>query len=309
VRVSASVGIAFSGRGDRVPDLVLSDADDAMYQAKRAGGSRHQVIDLRERSRSDLRSSLEQDLRGAAERGELRVEYQPIVNTVDGTIVSVEALLRWDHPQRGPIAPTVAIPLAEQSSTICEIGRWVLERACADRNRLQGALPGQTLGVCVNVSPHQLLARDFCQSVEDVLAATDTPADVLTLEMTEGVYVEDGERALVVLQDLHRTGVHLALDDFGTGYSSLAYLRRFPIDDIKIDRSFITGLEHEPAAAAIVGAVIDLAHVLDMSVIAEGVETSDQRDQLLALGCDSCQGFYFALPTRADDLERQLRLQ
>jgi len=309
VSVSASVGIAFSGRGDTLPEQVLNEADEAMYQAKRAGGARHQLIDLRERVLDQRRAELEADLRVAAGRGELRVEYQPIVRTVDGEITAIEALLRWDHPERGLISPTVAIPIAEQSDLISEIGCWVLERACIDRNRLQQAKPRPDLEVCVNVSPHQILGEGFCGTVERVLAATATPPRLVTLEMTESVYVEDTERAQVVLADLKGLGVQLALDDFGTGFSSLGYLEQFPIDIVKIDQSFVARLGRAPANAAIVRAVIDLAHALKMTVIAEGVETADQHDELAALACDSCQGFYFAPPMSADDLERQLQLR
>jgi diguanylate cyclase (GGDEF)-like protein len=309
VSVSASVGIAFSGPGENVPDQVLNDADEAMYQAKRAGGGRHQLIDLRQRCRDQRRAGLAADLRLAAVRNELRVEYQPIVRTVDGEITAVEALLRWEHPEQGLISPAVAIPIAEQSNLICDIGQWVLERACIDRNSLQHANPRSALGVCVNVSPHQLLSEGFCSTVQGVLTATTTPPELLTLEMTEGVYVEDTERAQVVLADLKSIGVLLALDDFGTGFSSLSYLEQFPIDIVKIDQSFVARLGREsPVSAAIVRSVVDLAHALNMGVIAEGVETTDQLDELATLACDSCQGFYFAPPMTAVDLERQLQL-
>jgi EAL domain-containing protein (putative c-di-GMP-specific phosphodiesterase class I) len=280
-----------------------------MYQAKRAGGARHQLVDLRERVRNQRRTDLEADLRVAAKHGELRVEYQPIVRTVDGEITAIEALLRWDHPERGLIGPTVAIPIAEQSDLILEIGRWVLERACLDRHRLQQAKPQPDLQVCVNVSPHQLLGAVFSDTVQSVLSATATPPQMLTLEMTESVYVEDTERAQVVLADLKSLGVQLALDDFCTGFSSLGYLEQFPVDIVKIDRSFVARLGNAPASTAIVRAVIDLAHALNLAVVAEGVETTDQHGELTALACDSCQGFYFAPPMATGDLERQLQLR
>jgi diguanylate cyclase (GGDEF)-like protein len=309
VRVSASVGIAFSGRGDRVPEQVLNDADEAMYQAKRAGGAHHRLIDLRERVLNERSSDLEADLRAAAGRGELRLDYQPLVRTVGGEITGIEALLRWDHPARGLISPTVTIPIAEQSGLITEIGLWVLERACMDRGLLQQARPKPDLQVCVNVSPHQILGEGFCCTVERVLAATSTPPDLVTLEMTETVYIEDTARVQVVLADLKAVGVQLALDDFGTGFSALRYLEQFPIDVVKIDQSFVARLGHAPESSAIVRAVIDLAHALKMVVVAEGVETSHQHDELVALACDSCQGFYFAPPMSAPDLERQLQLR
>jgi diguanylate cyclase (GGDEF)-like protein len=307
VNVTASVGIAFAGLGDNVPDQILHDADEAMYQAKRAGGSRHQLIDLRERLHTETRASLEQDLRTAAARGELSLGYQPIVRTSDGQITGVEALLRWNHPERGSIPPLMLISIAEQSDLVIDIGSWVLERACGDFHRITKEWRQPQLELHVNISPHQLMGRDFCRTVETALESTGHEPSLLTLEMTESVYVEDGERALVVLEDLKRMGVRLALDDFGTGYSSLSYLQRFPIDAVKIDRGYTAKLGQDPASGVIVAAVIDLAHALGKTVIAEGVETTDQRNLLSSLGCDCCQGHFFAFPMAADDLERQLR--
>ncbi len=307
VSVTASVGIAFAGRGDNVPDQVLHDADEAMYQAKRAGGSRHQLIDLRERVHTQTRASLEHDLRGAAVRGELSLGYQPIVRTADGHITGMEALLRWNHPLRGPISPLLLISIAEQTDLVIDIGSWVLEQACADFHRMNRDRLQPPLELHVNVSPHQLMGRDFCQSVERALASTGHPPAQLTLEMTESVYVEDGQRALVVLEDLKRMGVRLALDDFGTGYSSLSYLQRFPIDAVKVDRAYISKLGQDPASGVIVAAVIDLAHALGKAVIAEGVETADQQSRLSSLGCDYCQGYYFAGPMTPDETDQQLR--
>jgi EAL domain-containing protein (putative c-di-GMP-specific phosphodiesterase class I) len=289
-----------------VPEQVLNDADEAMYQAKRAGGARHQLIDLRERNRVDHRDNLERDLRGAAARSELRLDYQPIVRTTDAEITGVEALLRWDHPQLGLISPDTVIPLAEQSDLIVDIGRWVLHRACTDVIRLQAVNPNRPLGICVNVSPHQLMAQGWCDDVQEVLRVTGTNPASLRLEMTESVYVEDSDRAMIVLDELKKLGVGIALDDFGTGYSSLSYLLKFPIDVVKIDRRFIAKLGHQPVSAAIVGAIVNLAHVLDQAVVAEGVETAHQHHQLTSIGCDSCQGFYFARPMPVDELERQL---
>ena len=305
--VTASVGIAFAGRGDNVPDQVLHDADEAMYQAKRAGGSRHQLIDLRERVHTETRASLEQDLRGAAARGELSLGYQPIVRTIDGQITGMEALLRWNHPERGPISPLMLISIAEQTDLVIDIGCWVLERACKDFHRVNKRRGQPDLELHVNISPHQLMGRDFCMSVEKALESTGHAPGLLTLEMTESVYVEDGERALVVLEDLKRIGVRLALDDFGTGYSSLSYLQRFPIDAVKIDRGYTAKLGQDPASGVIVAAVIDLAHALGKAVIAEGVETQDQHGRLSSLGCDFCQGHYFAGTMSPDELDQQLR--
>jgi diguanylate cyclase (GGDEF)-like protein len=306
VEITASVGIAFSGRGDQLSERLLEDADTAMYQAKRKGGARQQIVDLRERDRGVQLARLERDLHGAPERGELRAEYQPIVDTRDGRIAGVEALLRWDHPSRGLVAPNVLVPLAEQSGLITEIGRWVLEQACPDRHRwINGGT--NELSMSVNVSAHQLMSPDYAAGVAAVLARTDTDPKLVTLEMTESVFVQDGERALVVLSELKHLGVSLALDDFGTGYSSLNYLKRFPIDIVKIDRGFVADMEYDGASQAIVFAVIELAHTLGMTVVAEGVETIAQHTQLSSLDCDSCQGYYFARPMSAAALDQLMR--
>jgi diguanylate cyclase (GGDEF)-like protein len=303
IEISASIGIAFAGRGEDVPERLIQDADIAMYQAKHNGGAHHQIIDLRERQTAQQRTTLQRDLRGAVERGELRAAYQPIVRTEDGVLVGVEALLRWDHPTRGAISPTTIIPLAEQSGLISKIGHWVLQRACTDRNRWNQQPGRQDLGVAVNVSAYQLMAPDFVAGVADVLATTRTRPDLLTLEITESVFVQDAERALVVLHELKQLGVALALDDFGTGYSSLSYLQRFPIDVVKIDQAFTSELSWDRASHAIVSAVIYLAHQLDMAVVAEGVETAEQLRQVATLGSESCQGFYFARPMSAESLD------
>jgi diguanylate cyclase (GGDEF)-like protein len=302
VEISASVGIAFTGLGEHVPEQLLQDADIAMYQAKRKGGHNHQVIDLREQQLLERGVSLQSDLRGALGRGEMRVEYQPIVHTDDGRIIGVEALLRWNHPLRGPIPPLTLIPLAEQCGLIGEIGRWVLEQACVDRHRWVRETGHDDIGIAVNVSAHQLMGPDFVTMVTDVLASTGTSPELLTLEITESVFIQDADRALVVLNELKRLGVLLALDDFGTGYSSLNYLQRFPVDIIKIDQGFIADLARDRTSNVIVSSVIALAHELGMAVITEGVETAEQHAQVAALGSESCQGFYFARPMSADTL-------
>lgn len=304
--MSASVGIAFAGRGEDVPEQFISDADAAMYQAKRKGGARAEIIDLRALQVTQDRARLERDLHGATGRGEMRAEYQPIVTTADGRIRGVEALLRWEHPVRGIVPPLTVVPLAEQHGLITEIGGWMLEQACRDRRLWQNDPLADDLQISVNVSPHQLMARDFCSTVGSVLRGTATPPERVTLEVTESVFIEDGERALGVLEDLKGIGVVLALDDFGIGYSSLGYLRRFPVDVLKIDRLFIAELGREGKSSAIVSGLVDLAHALGMSVVAEGVETAEQHREVAALGCESSQGFYFAHPMPAAELEMQL---
>ena len=308
VKVTASIGVAFAGPGVYPPEQVLQDADAAMYQAKRKGGNRHQVIDLREQHLDEQRHSLRHELEGATGRGELRVQHQPIVTTVDRRITGVEALLRWAHPERGMVAPATFIPLAEESGLITDIGLWVLGQACLDRSPWQSADNIRDVGTSVNVSAQQLLSSDFASIVQDVLLATHTDPKLLTLELTESVFLQDSERALVVFEQLKRLGVLLALDDFGIGFSSLGYLRQFPVDIVKIDRSFTVALESDQASRSIVSAVIGLAHVLGMVTIAEGVENAAQYSQVAALDCDFCQGFYFARPMSAADFETMMRL-
>jgi diguanylate cyclase (GGDEF)-like protein len=307
VNVTASMGIAFSGRGDQLSEQILQDADAAMYQAKRDGGGHHQIIDLRELHIADERASLQRDLHGALARGELRALYQPIVSTADGLVVGFEALLRWDHPSRGLVMPSLLIPIAEQSGQMDEIGRWILDEACAEHHHWVDLDPSAPPTISINVSAHQLMAPGFAPLVSRALATSDSDPRLVTLEVTESVFVEDAERALVILDDLKGLGLSLALDDFGTGYSSLSYLQRFPIDIVKIDKTFIDALQADPASAAIVFAIIELAHHLGMTVVAEGVETREQHQQLVSLGCDFCQGFYFAQPMPVHDADSLLQ--
>ena len=245
--ISASIGIAFTGHGANLPEDVLHAADMAMYQAKRAGGGRHEVLDLRDQHLANYQAGLERDMHGLLARGELHLDYQPIVATGDGRIVGVEALLRWAHPSRGLVAPSVLIPLAERAGLISDIGRWVLQEASAQQGRWQHDYRVDDVAISVNVSAHQLMSAGFVDIVAAVLSDSHCRSDQLTLEMTESVFVTDGERALMVLNDLKALGVKLALDDFGTGYSSLSYLLQFPVDIVKIDKIFVAGLGREPA--------------------------------------------------------------
>jgi diguanylate cyclase (GGDEF)-like protein len=297
VTASASIGIAFTGHDTESPEQLLSDADLAMYRAKRDRVGR-EVLDLRQLHLAGHQAGLARGLPGAIGRGELHLDYQPIVDSVDGRVTAVEALLRWTHPARGPVAPTVFIPFAEQSGQIIELGRWVLEQACSDRHHWQQQ-SATDIAMSVNVSAHQFMSAGFAQTVETVLASSETGASLLTLEVTENVFVRDQERALVVLQELKEIGVNLALDDFGTGYSSLGYLNTMPIDTLKVDQTFIAKLCDMPGSREIVTAIIGLAHSIRMTVVCEGVETARQHDQVTELGSDLCQGFYFAKPMLA----------
>jgi predicted signal transduction protein with EAL and GGDEF domain len=302
LNLTASIGIAFSRRGADSPEDLLHDADLAMYRTKRRRGGEVPDFDPSALYLVKDQDRLEHALPGAADRGELHLAYQPIVAGADGRLTGVEALLRWSHPSRGLIPPAVLIPLAERSGQIIDIGRWVLEQAWSDRDRWQSD-NADDLSVSVNVSAHQLMSAGFVDTVAAVLEGGSTRPGLLTLEVTESVFVHDGERALFVLNDLKDIGVQLSLDDFGTGYSSLGYLRRFPVDTVKIDREFVSHLAEDPASHTIVTAVIALAHGLGMTVVSEGVETAAQHRELTALGCDSCQGFYYGRPVTAANLD------
>jgi len=299
VELSASIGIAFATSGHDDSQQLLEQADVAMYQVKRKGGADTQVIDLREQHVAEDQADLKVDLGQAMLRKELRLEYQPIVRASDAQVIGAEALLRWDHPTRGPITPATLIPLAEQSAAIAEIGHWVLTQACSDRHRW--GRHGDFI-MNVNVSAQQFLSSDFVTMVRSVLDSTNTRSDDLALEITEAVFVQDAARAELVLHELKQLGLRLALDDFGTGYSSLNYLKRFPGDFVKLDHSVISDLAHHRESQAVISKIIELAHVLDMSVISEGVETADQHREVIKLGSDFCQGFYFSRPVSAEVL-------
>ena len=302
IDITASVGVAFADRDVHDPKQVLRDADTAMYQAKRQGGSAQKVFDPRV-PMSDGRDNLEIDLQSAIDKKQLQLAYQPIVATIDGEITAFEALLRWDHPTLGAVSPVTFIPLAEQSALITSIGEWVLDQACGTHRGWPRRATGERLGLSVNVSTHQIMSAGFPDAVAAALFAHSMPPSLLTLEVTESAFLRDSERATVVLDDLKDLGVSIALDDFGTGYSSLKYLNEFPVDVVKIDRSFIVNLGHDDTSEIIVGAVVNLAHALDMTVVAEGIETMEQQHAVTRLGCDSSQGYYFAHPMPAIDID------
>jgi len=305
LEISASIGIAFTGHGDQAPEDILHTADMAMYQAKRSGGSRHEVFDLRDQRVASAQASLERDIRGLLGRAELELDYQPIVATSDGRITGVEALLRWPRPNRGLVPPSVLVPLAERAGLITAIGQWVLKKASDEQVHWRDDYGVNDLAVSVNVSSHELRSVDFVNGVAAVLEGRSSATGPIILEMTESVFASDSARAVMVLNDLKSLGVKLALDDFGTGYSSLSYLLQFPVDIVKIDQVFVDrlGHGHDDANKEIVSAMIQLAHRLGLTVIAEGVETVGQYQALTELGSDSCQGFYFARPMASEQFD------
>ncbi|WP_407341358.1 putative bifunctional diguanylate cyclase/phosphodiesterase [Pengzhenrongella phosphoraccumulans] len=265
IAATASVGIAYAGPGEAVTDALVLDADIAMYQAKRRAGATHQMLNLRLAEDAHDRNQLERDLREALFHGDLAVAYQPIVSSADGFVTGVEALLRRTHPARGPVAARTAITIAEQSGLIAGVGAWVLEQSCRDWGVWLAGHPGHPLDLSVNVSARQLMMPGFVGSVADVIERTGMDPGALVLEMTEGIFVEDGARAMSVLGELKNLGIRLALDDFGTGYSSLSYRRRFPVDIVKIDQSFVADMGRDPAASTMVAAVTHLAHDLGIT--------------------------------------------
>jgi len=304
--ITASVGMAFAGPGEKISEQLVADADLAMYQAKHKGGARHQVIDLRAALQTNQLQSLERDLRAACTQGTLDVAYQPIVRTSDGLMTGVEALLRWTHPERGPVPALSVIAIAEQSDLIDEVGAWVLQRACQDRSRWLTDHPGTPLHLAVNVSPRQLTTSELPGIVAKALKDNGMDPAALVLELTESVFMDDSTHALAVITELKTLGLQLALDDFGTGYSALSYLRRLPIDIIKIDQGFVADVDQARPGGAILAAVTNLAHVLGLTVTAEGVETNTQRNEVVALGCECAQGYFYARPMSADRISEQL---
>jgi diguanylate cyclase (GGDEF)-like protein/PAS domain S-box-containing protein len=301
--VSASVGIATNTAGSvNEPTPVLSNADAAMHHAKRRGGRRVEVFGEALRMRVLDRMNTEHALHRALERRELQLLYQPVVALDDGRPVASEVLLRWDHPEHGLMSPDRFISVAEESGLIIPIGAWVLEQACGQLARWQqGQWSGPGAAVEVNLSARQIDHPGIVDSVERALAGSGAAPARLTLEITESALMDDARSALRVLHSLKDLGVALAIDDFGTGYSSLAYLQRFPLDALKIDKRFVAGLV-DPGGPAIVGAVVGLAHALGLVVIAEGVETERQAEELRRLRCDLAQGYLFSRPLRPADL-------
>jgi diguanylate cyclase (GGDEF)-like protein len=297
VYVGASVGIATSRHAGTLPDDLLREADVAMYAAKAKGKRHYVVFDPAMEARPRERLALETDLRRALERGEFRLHYQPIVELNSGQIQGVEALLRWQHPERGVVSPSEFIPVAEETGLIVPIGRWVLLDACMQLRAWQTGDPaGEALFVSVNLAARQFMDPGLVEDVAAALRDSGLASSCLKLEITESAAMEAGIGTIQTLQALKGLGVQLAIDDFGTGYSSLSYLKRFPVDTLKIDRSFVDGLGSDPQDTAIVQSVIALARTLSLSVTAEGIETPKQLEELLALRCDEGQGYYFARP-------------
>ncbi|MGD0379233.1 MAG: EAL domain-containing protein [Acidimicrobiales bacterium] len=293
INITASLGVAVAD-GAATPESLLRDSDAAMYRAKERGRGRIELFDEALRSKARQRLATASAMHRALERGEFLIHYQPVVDLFTGAMVSAEALLRWQHPERGLVGPDEFIPLAEETGLIIPIGAWVLEQAC--RQLVQWQRVDPTMSVAVNFSVRQMLAPDVAELVGDVLARTGAPPSDLCLELTESVFMGDIDYFAKTLTDLKTLGVCLSVDDFGTGYSSLSYLKRFPFDAVKVDRSFVDGLGTDPHDSALVAAIVAMADTLDLDVTAEGVETSGQLADLKKLRCERAQGFYLARP-------------
>ncbi|MDB4894670.1 MAG: hypothetical protein JWN15_932 [Firmicutes bacterium] len=306
--VTASIGIAVGKPGHDQPDEILRDADLAMYQAKHKGKAQYQVFHPSMNTPTRERIELEIELRRAVECGDFQVYYQPQVQLTTGKIVELEALIRWPHPRLGWVAAADFIPLAEETGLIVPIGQWIMEEACRQVHDWQAdSSPSEPpLRVSVNLSARQFQHPRLVDEIARSLRRSGLDPTSLKLEITETVMMQDSDSTLLKLQQLKSIGIQLAVDDFGTGYSSLAYLKRFPVDTVKIDGSFVAGLGRSSEDTAIVHAVITVAQALDLTVTAEGVETESQVAQLLALGCDQAQGYYFARPLDADAMGRLL---
>lgn len=280
------------------PDALLKQADVAMYHAKKLGQNRYQFYSTELNAKSFERLSLANDLRRALEREELVLSFQPKVLAESDRVASAEALLRWQHPKAGLILPDQFIALAEETDQIIAIGQWVLFTACEQAKAIQSASSESAglahFAISVNVSSQQFRDPEFTQIVGQALSSTGLDPASLTLELTEGTAMDNAERSIEVLQELDRMGVRLSIDDFGTGYSSLAYLRQFPLHELKIDRSFIVDMARDREGSAIVTAIIGMAHALGLRVVAEGVETSEQAVTLTEAGCDELQGFLYS---------------
>jgi diguanylate cyclase (GGDEF)-like protein len=297
VIVDTSVGIAVAPNDGVCPNDLLKNADMALYGAKTDGRGTYRFFEPEMDARMKARRTLELALRGALERGEFELHYQPLLHLGHNRVSCCEALLRWRHPERGFVSPAEFVPVAEETGLIGPLGDWVLRNACADAAHWPADVK-----VAVNLSPIQLMNRNLLPVVMNALAAAGLASRRLELEITEAVLLQNTERTLTTLHQLRELGVGIAMDDFGTGYSSLSYLRRFPFDKIKIDRGFIAGLPDDHESVAIVRAVAGLASSLHMATAAEGVETAAQLEKIRALGCTEMQGYLFSRPQPLSDL-------
>ncbi|MCF8057429.1 MAG: bifunctional diguanylate cyclase/phosphodiesterase [Desulfocapsa sp.] len=303
--MTTSIGIAiFPVDGDQ-SEILLKNADSAMYQAKTAGRNNYQFYDNRLNTEAIERSGLEQDIRMALERDEFALYYQPQIEFSTDKIVGAEALIRWLHPVKGMVAPDRFIPVAERSGLISSINKWVIKTVCKQSSQCssQGY---KTLRLAVNLSGHHFLTESFVQILKDNILEKKVNPQNIKLEITENTIMRNAKDSIAILEQIRDHHISVVLDDFGTGYSSLSYLTSFPVDTIKIDRSFVMDCTSQTKNMLIIKATIAMGHSLGMKVIAEGVETREQFDILKGLGCDEGQGYYFSPPVPRDEFEKIL---
>ena len=304
--LACSIGVAQAAAGAGTPEALMRDADVAMYWAKREDRGGYALFTQAMCDEAAGALALQTDLRRAVTRGEFVLHYQPICDAATRSLVGVEALVRWRHPERGAIPPTSFIPVAEQTGLIRDIGRWVLREACAQASAWHNRFPDFNLRLSVNVSGEELRHRRYLGEVQEILAETGLDPGQLQLEVTEGVFLRHPETAGEVLVGLRALGVRIALDDFGTGYSSLGYLNRYPVDALKIDRSFVAEMLAQPRTWAVVEAILRLGQAMDLAVVAEGVEEDAQLQALHDAGCDLVQGYLLARPLPVEEIEAML---
>ncbi|MEH2282531.1 MAG: bifunctional diguanylate cyclase/phosphodiesterase [Nostoc sp.] len=307
IRITASIGITINDLNDsNSVDQLLQQAHIALYQAKQQGRSQYQFYSPEINAQLRERLTLENELHGALDRNEMLVYYQPLIDLYSGQVIAMEALLRWQHPTLGMISPAKFIPIAEANGAIIPIGEWVLRTACAQNRAWQ--LAGFTpIRISVNLSARQFEQPYLVEVINQILEETGLKASDLELEVTESFLMADMERSVKILKKLREVGIWLALDDFGTGYSSLNYLKRFPVNILKIDQSFVQDVMSNPDSAAVTNAIIALAKSLRLSITAEGVETQEQLEYLKMQGCDEGQGYYFSCPVPADIIAPMLQ--
>jgi diguanylate cyclase (GGDEF)-like protein len=305
LHVTASIGVSVYPDDGMDAETLIKNADTAMYQAKENGRQSYQFFKPAMNARAVERQSIEESLRRALERHEFTLHYQPKINLRTGEITGAEALIRWTHPIRGPVSPAQFIPVAEECGLILPIGNWVLREACKQaRAWLEAGLPLATMAV--NISAMEFRDANFLEGIFTICKDTGLDPRSLELELTESVLMKRAEAAASVLQTLRTSGVRVAVDDFGTGYSSLSYLRKFPIDALKIDQSFVRQITTTPDETTIVAAIISMARSLGLRVVAEGVETQEELAFLRANQCDEAQGYYFSRPVVAQEFARLL---
>jgi diguanylate cyclase (GGDEF)-like protein len=308
IEISASIGIAVVDANSRSMDVVLSSADAAMYEAKNQGTGRFVVVDSGREQQSGRRTRQDKELREALETGQFVLHYQPVVAVSDASMVGAEALIRWNHPERGLVFPGEFIQDLEDTGLIVPVGTWVLGEVCRQAREWQDAFPDKQFKVKLNVSASQLAQADFGDVITEALRNTGVRPDRICFEITESALMHDVAGAWAMLRQAKDRGITLALDDFGTGYSSLNHLRRFNLDYLKIDKSFVDGLGQSQADTAIIEHVIGLSHALGLKVVAEGIEQEDQYQALRRLGCDFAQGFLFSRGQPAEVITRLLRI-